>query len=165
MNRSIKISFHMTAILMLSAPVMSFAQPSEPEAGELIIRGGWLFDGVSDTRRRNSGIVIRNGKIVDVDADVPRQTAANVIDLQDSETILPGLIDLHAHYNLDLSSNLRFGDVVWPRSAIVCRRLNAVLTAESTEVRARCKQARANRFTGINQITLCYDAFGIVLTG
>ena len=33
----------------------------------LLIRGGWLFDGISENRRRNSGILIHDGKIVDVD--------------------------------------------------------------------------------------------------
>ena len=67
---------------------------------ELYIRGGWLFDSVADTRRRNSGIVIRNGVIVEVDANIQQQAlnSANVIDLQDSQTILPDMIDLHAHY-------------------------------------------------------------------
>ena len=95
--------FTITALILLS-PALVQAQWSEPAQGELVIRGGWLFDGVSDTRRRNSGIIIRNGKIAEVDADARQQVpnAANTIDLQDSETILPGLIDLHAHFNLDL---------------------------------------------------------------
>ena len=45
-------------ILALSA----VAQWSEPSAEEIIVRGGWLFDGVSDTRRQNTGIVIRDGE-------------------------------------------------------------------------------------------------------
>jgi len=46
------------------------AQWSEPSQDDLVIRGGWLFDGISDDRRKNSGIVIRDGKIVAVDADL-----------------------------------------------------------------------------------------------
>ena len=62
-----------------------------------------------------SGIVIRNGKIVEVDANVQQQAqnAANVIELQDSDTILPGMIDLHAHYNFDLVDNGRVEEVVY----------------------------------------------------
>ena len=94
---------------------MAHAQWSEPEQGSLIIRGGWLFDSVSDTRRRNSGIIIRNGEIVEVDADVRQQilTNSNVIDLQDFETILPGMLDLHAHYNLDLVDTGRVEEVIY----------------------------------------------------
>ena len=115
MNHSIKIALQATTILILLTSVMAQAQMSETENEELIIRGGWLFDGVSDTRRRNSGIVIRNGEIVEVDANVEQQiqTTANVIDLQDTETILPGMIDLHAHYNLDLVDAGRVEEVVY----------------------------------------------------
>ena len=80
-----------------------------------MIRGGWLFDGVSNTRRQNTGIVIREGKIVEVDADLHEKifTASNVIDLSDSETILPGMIDLHAHYNLDIVDVGRVEEVIY----------------------------------------------------
>ena len=71
--------------------------------GSLFIHGGWLFDGISDTRRRNSGILIREGKIAAI--DVPEtsnlKNESDVIELADTATILPGLIDLHAHYKLD----------------------------------------------------------------
>ena len=90
------------------------AQWSAPSQGELVIRGGWLFDGISDDRRKNSGIVIRDGKIVEVDADIQDKviSATTVIDLAESDTILPGMIDLHAHYNLDLVDKGRTEEVV-----------------------------------------------------
>ena len=80
-----------------------------------MIRGGWLFDGISNTRRQNTGIVIREGKIIEVDADLQGKvlTATSVIDLTDSETILPGMIDLHAHYNFDLVDAGRVEEVVY----------------------------------------------------
>ena len=115
MSYSIRFTLPATTVLMLLAATMSHAQWSDPVDGTLIIRGGWLFDGISDTRRRNSGIIIRNGEILEVDADIQQQilSDANVIDLQDSETILPGMIDLHAHYNLDLVDNGRVEEVVY----------------------------------------------------
>jgi imidazolonepropionase-like amidohydrolase len=90
------------------------AQWSEPSQDDLVIRGGWLFDGISDDRRKNSGIVIRDGKIVEVDADIQDKiiSATTVIDLAESDTILPGMIDLHAHYNLDLVDKGRTEEVV-----------------------------------------------------
>ena len=63
MNQSTKFALHAIIILILLPPVLAHAQWSEPQGGELIIRGGWLFDGVSDTRRRNSGIIIQNGEM------------------------------------------------------------------------------------------------------
>ena len=99
--------------LFIVTPQTLQAQWSEPDEGSLIIRGGWLFDGVSDTRRPNSGVVIRDGVIVEVDADSekPILAGAEVIELQNSDTILPGMIDLHAHYNLDLVDKGRVEEV------------------------------------------------------
>ena len=115
MNHSTRFALRTSIFLIFLAPVLTCAQWSEPAEGSLIIRGGWLFDGVSDTRRRNSGIIIRNGKIVEVDADTrrPIMNAGLIIELQESETILPGLIDLHAHYNLDLVDAGRVEEVVY----------------------------------------------------
>jgi imidazolonepropionase-like amidohydrolase len=114
MTHSARFALRAMITLIFLAPSMTHAQWSEPQDGVLIIRGGWLFDGVSDTRRPNSGIIIRNGKIAEVDADLQQQilTTADVMDLQDSETILPGMIDLHAHYNLDLVDKGRVEEVV-----------------------------------------------------
>jgi imidazolonepropionase-like amidohydrolase len=115
MNHFFRFALHATTFLILLTPLLVHAQWSDSEDSTLIIRGGWLFDGVSDTRRRNSGIIIRNGEIAEVDADVQPQNSSDAIfvDLQDSETILPGLIDLHAHYNLDLVDVGRVEEVVY----------------------------------------------------
>ena len=115
MNHSTRLACQVCTALILLAPVIVAAQWAEPGEGKLIIRGGWLFDGISETRRRNSGIVIRNGKIVEVDAGVQLEilSASAVIDLMDSETILPGMIDLHAHYNFDLVDAGRVEEVVY----------------------------------------------------
>ncbi len=115
MNRFSCFALHASTALILLAPHVARAQWSKPEQGELFIRGGWLFDGVSDGRRRNSGILIRNGEIIKVDAaaEQQRQGAARIIELEDSDTILPGMIDLHAHYNLDLVDKGRVEEVVY----------------------------------------------------
>jgi len=113
MNRILKRASKI--VLVLLAPQLVLAQWTEAQEGQLVIRGGWLFDSVSDERRPNTGIVIHDGKIVEVDADIQQQvmSTANVIDLAESDTILPGMIDLHAHYNLDLVDNGRVEEVVY----------------------------------------------------
>jgi imidazolonepropionase-like amidohydrolase len=111
-----RVAYRVSSVLLaLIAPHLVLAQWAEEQEGQVVIRGGWLFDGIADERRPNTGIVIRNGKIVEVDADVEEQvlSTANVIDLADSDTILPGMIDLHAHYNLDLVDNGRVEEVVY----------------------------------------------------
>ena len=71
---------------------------------EVVITGGWLFDGIGDARVRNTGIVIRDGKFIEVGADLNGRyfPAARVIELDDGATILPGMIDLHAHHNMNM---------------------------------------------------------------
>ena len=103
------------SLLMLFVSTTVHAQWSEPSSEQIIVRGGWLFDGISDTRRRNTGIVIRDGIFVEIDADLERSvlTDASVIDLADADTILPGMIDLHAHYNFDLVDNGRAEEVIY----------------------------------------------------
>jgi len=115
MQHSIRLVIYTIAFLTGLTPVLVGAQDTGAEAGSLLIRGGWLFDGISEARRRNSGILIQEGKIVGVDVPAKEQssTRARVIELADTETILPGLIDLHAHYNLDLIDKGRVEEVVY----------------------------------------------------
>lgn len=110
----IRFTLYFVTGLAASLPTLANAQGDEAAEERLVIRGGWLFDGISDTRRRNSGLVIQNGVITGVDVDVEKESLAgvNIIVLADSETILPGLIDLHAHYNLDLVDKGRVEEVV-----------------------------------------------------
>ena len=105
--------FLISAFLLLFSS-NSFAQWSEAPSGEIMIRGGWLFDGISNTRRQNKGIVIRDGKIIEIDKDLQGilLSATNIIDLTDADTILPGMIDLHAHYNFDFIDEGRVEEVV-----------------------------------------------------
>jgi imidazolonepropionase-like amidohydrolase len=111
------ISLAICTIIFLAGltPIPVNAQDVAAEPGSLLIRGGWLFDGISETRRRNSGILVQEGKIADVDVPANEQSAkrVRVIELSESETVLPGLIDLHAHYNLDLVDEGRVEEVVY----------------------------------------------------
>jgi len=107
--------YYSALLISLLAPQLVLAQWTEEQEGQLLIRGGWLFDSVSNERRPNTGIVIQNGKLVEVDVDAQQQvpSAAEVIDLAETDTILPGMIDLHAHYNFDLVDNGRVEEVIY----------------------------------------------------
>ena len=115
MHALIRKSLSTAALSLLLASAAVSAQWSEPSSEQVIVRGGWLFDGISDARRRNTGIVIREGIFAEIDADLEESalTAANVIDLTDADTIIPGMIDLHAHYNFDLVDKGRAEEVVY----------------------------------------------------
>lgn len=73
------------------------------DSGDVIVRGGWLFDGTGDQVVPNPGIVVRAGKLL-VGGD-PRALdlpGARIVELSMDEYILPGMFDLHAHYAVDL---------------------------------------------------------------
>jgi len=74
------------------------------QAGDIVITGGQLFDSLSGRIVPNTGIIVRQGIFLEVGASLQGLDlgAADVIGLAESETVLPGLFDLHAHYAIDL---------------------------------------------------------------
>jgi imidazolonepropionase-like amidohydrolase len=72
------------------------AVPSAPRT--VVVRAQWLIDGIADKPRRDTEIVIRDDRIVEVRPanSQPLPSAAQVIDLG-AATLLPGLIDTHTH--------------------------------------------------------------------
>jgi imidazolonepropionase-like amidohydrolase len=99
------------------------AQATDPAVRygqEIVIRGGWLFTGTGDARVRNTGIVVRNGKFLEVGADLTGRdlSQAQVIALGDDVTILPGMFDMHAHHNMALVGGGRvdefnYNPIIW----------------------------------------------------
>jgi len=89
------------ALALLLAPPLA-AQVPTPRAGDLVVLGGRLWDGVADVARPNPGILIRNGTILLVGAVDPRGSGAEAVLLDDQHFVMPGLFDLHAHYAVDL---------------------------------------------------------------
>lgn len=79
------------------------------QSQEIILRGGWLFDSVGDKVVKNSGIVVAGGKFLEVGADLSRRdlSNANVVELAEDDYILPGIFDVHAHYNVNLFGRKR----------------------------------------------------------
>jgi imidazolonepropionase-like amidohydrolase len=70
---------------------------------DLVLTGGWLFTATGDSLVRNPGIVVRAGKLLRVGGDLTVAASdAERIQLDDAETIIPGLFDLHAHYAIEL---------------------------------------------------------------
>ncbi len=98
---------------------------------EVVIVGGWLFDGIGDTRVRNSGIVIRDGKFIEVGADLSGRQfpAARVIELDDGATILPGMIDLHAHHNMNMVGVGRAEEVTYNSMIFLANGVTATWSA------------------------------------
>ncbi|MCP3674698.1 MAG: amidohydrolase family protein [Gammaproteobacteria bacterium] len=111
-NPTYKNIFLLVLIAFLFSSNKSYTQENSAPGKPLVIQGGRLFDGISDTLRPNKGILVQNGKIVAVDAKQINLADATIVELDDSETILPGFFDLHAHYNLDLIDKGRVEEVV-----------------------------------------------------
>lgn len=66
--------------------------------GEYYIRCGACFDGVHEELRKNVGILVREGRIVQAGQDLPCPRGTQVLDLSHL-TVTPGLIDAHVHFD------------------------------------------------------------------
>ena len=77
-----------------AAIVAALAQPAI--ARDQVIHAGRMIDGVGKTVRNQVSIVIRDDRIIDVEAGFTTPAGAEVIDLSNA-TVLPGLIDDHVH--------------------------------------------------------------------
>jgi len=89
-------------VLLLLSLLLATGPRAEAQApNEILVRGGWLFDGTGDTVIPNPGIWIRGGKFLQIGGELP-VSPTEVIELGEDDYILPGFFDLHAHYALDL---------------------------------------------------------------
>ena len=95
---SVRGSYVICSLLLVLFPTIAAAQ-------DLVIKGGWLFDGVGDDVRPNTAIVIRSGSFAQVGGDPGMLLPAGtpVIELGNDDYILPGIFDLHAHYNINVA--------------------------------------------------------------
>lgn len=89
----------------LTLVLLSLVWTSSADAADLRIVGGQYFD--LETVRPNPGVLVRAGRIQAL-GDLPAADPADrTLRLADDEVLLPGLIDLHAHYNLTLHETRR----------------------------------------------------------
>jgi len=72
----------------------------------VVIRGGWLFTSTGNDVIRNRGVLIVAGRLLAVDRPITpaEMVGARVIDLRDDQYVLPGIFDVHAHYNMTLGA-------------------------------------------------------------
>lgn len=80
---------------------------------DLLIRGAKVFDGSGEPPRAED-IAIKGGRIAARGIDLPREGAAEVIEAS-GRWLMPGLLDIHTHYDLEveiapgLSESVRHG--------------------------------------------------------
>lgn len=84
-------------------------------ADSVAILGGRIVDVKNGTTTENQGLLAVNGRFLTVDAELSEQTLADaeVVELSDDQYILPGLVDLHAHYNMDLLGDGRVDETTY----------------------------------------------------
>ena len=99
-------------ILLPVLLLVAFALPAQAE--RVVLQGGRLFDGVTAELVANPGILVVNGRFHRIGVGEDQATGARVVQLADDDTVLPGLIDLHAHYNLTLNEIRREETDVMP---------------------------------------------------
>ncbi|NGP89397.1 amidohydrolase family protein [Fodinibius halophilus] len=73
------------------------------QSGPTFIKGGQYFDVETQQMVDNDGILVRGGRFYEI-GDVPSQNNEaeyEVIRLEEDEYILPGIVDVHAHFRMD----------------------------------------------------------------
>ncbi len=80
----------------------------------LYIENGWLFTGLDDDVIQNPGLLIQNGKIVAVGIESPVD-GYTILELTSQDYVLPGIIDLHAHYRVEGMGVVRDDTVAMPK--------------------------------------------------
>ena len=87
-------------VLFLALPLIAGAQPADNPSrpGRLALVGGMLLDGYEVPPLHHATVLIEGDRIVEVgpSSDVSIPSGYRVIDTR-GRTMLPGLIDLHAH--------------------------------------------------------------------
>jgi len=95
------------AILLLLTLIVMRQDDSCRAQPTLVIRGGHVFDTESGTFHQNVGLAVSGDRIFSQEYPAEDISTAQKIVLDDDQYILPGLFDLHAHYNVKLVAKRR----------------------------------------------------------
>jgi imidazolonepropionase-like amidohydrolase len=92
----------MRRVLLPLSLLCVLATPAAAQERPLVVTGGHWFDAASGEMRANAGIVAVGGRLLAVGSigEGIDTTGATRIVLGADHYVLPGLIDLHAHYNV-----------------------------------------------------------------
>lgn len=69
---------------------------------DLVIRGATVFDGTREERRERTDVIVENGTIVAVGANLEAPSGVTVVD-SGGLGLMPGIIDTHTHYDAQVT--------------------------------------------------------------
>lgn len=99
-----KKNFAFAALLVMLGSHQVYSQ-------NLLVKGGWVFDTSSKSFQKNSGIYIEDGLFVEEKG----ARGWEELNLSDEDYVLPGLIDLHAHYRVSYEGKAFDDTVAMPK--------------------------------------------------
>lgn len=104
-------------VLLVAAGVAGYQttlyRAGPPQHGSLALTGATVLAGEDLEPRADTTVLIENGVIVDVGAEVAVPTGATVIDVA-GHTVLPGLMDLHVHLGTEREAGQELGPLQMP---------------------------------------------------
>lgn len=104
--RILTVCFGMMLVALVALPSMGSHIAADQQV-DLAIRGGKYFDTTQGKFVANTGMIIKDGKLIGLNEDVKKYSVKKTIELNANQFVLPGLIDLHAHYNVRLFKKRR----------------------------------------------------------
>lgn len=83
-------------LFLISSAVYSQSDP-------VYLKGGSYFDVGKQQMIENEGILIRGGRFYEIGSSPSKKNISDykVIELTDEEYVIPGIVDIHAHYRMD----------------------------------------------------------------
>jgi imidazolonepropionase-like amidohydrolase len=94
----------LAALIFVAAPLAPGAAQQAPAPKRVAVRAAQMIDPVSGTTVKNAVVLIEGDRVKAAGANLAVPAGTEVIDLG-SSTLLPGLIDMHAHVTSQPSGN------------------------------------------------------------
>ena len=90
-------------LLSLTFIIFFVASSVRAQSDPVYIKGGSYFDVHVEQMVENEGILIRGGRFYEVGRAPAKEKVSDyeIIELSQNEYVLPGIVDVHAHYRID----------------------------------------------------------------